>query len=185
MKCIKNEIIIQYLDNQLSPSEKNSIEDHVSHCSRCESAVAEMKDNVALVKKDLSLLNPEAVDVPLLICPEKTDKQKSLSKIFRPAFAWPIDSSLWIKRIVIPTAAVLILVTLTIINFNIFERESDPVQIETVINDLDEIIIDNPNEWWTDRRLIIIIIDEDKKTVERIITSKNEDDIIREVTHLQ
>ncbi len=177
--------MIQYLDDELTKSEKETIETHLSQCDSCRKAMAEMREKVACVKKDLSLLNPDKVDIPLFIYQKGTQKQKHIHKVLRPAFIFSTNSYTWIKKLAIPLAAIFILWIVVTVYNRFFERKSDTIPAETILQDLDEIIVTNPNEWWTDRRLIIIIIDEDKKTVERIITSKNEDDVIREVTHFQ
>lgn len=177
--------MIQYLDDELTKPEKETIESHLSQCDSCRKALADMKEKVAFVKKDLSFLNPEKVDIPLFIVHEEKHKLKRIRKLLHPEVALSGGSYAWIKRLAIPLAAVLILWIGVMIHSRFFERKSGTIQTEAILKNLDEIIITDPNAWWTDRRLIIIIIDEDKKTVERIITSKNEDDVIREVTHLQ
>ena len=180
MKCLAKEIIIQYLDNELSDTEKKEIENHLSICERCRRTVREIKEKIELLKKDMEKLNPEKVIIPSFSYSAIRDIKKK--RIF-PGFLRFSDPVALLIRVFIPVAMIIVLVLFAINYFNVFDHKLDYEKIEAMLNADDELIIPDSNSWWTERRLVITIIHEDNRTYERIITSNKEENIIRETFH--
>ncbi|MCP4725711.1 MAG: hypothetical protein GY863_11775 [bacterium] len=70
---------------------------------------------------------------------------------------------------------------IVVIAYNSFpDSEEDPGYMEAIMRAEEDILIPDSNSWWTERRMFIAIIDKDTKTMEKIVTSKNSDNIISE-----
>jgi anti-sigma factor RsiW len=105
MTCIKDEILLQYIDNECSPAQGSRIAAHLSGCGRCREALRTIEDKVKLIKEKSSLLDPENI-------PEKR--------------VIPLPTRGRRQRWIIPTAAAILLIGLLL--FPLFFPESPPAR---------------------------------------------------------
>ncbi|MCP4723699.1 MAG: hypothetical protein GY863_01620 [bacterium] len=169
MICPEEEIILRYLDNELTEEDTGRFELHLSECEKCRNELDRMAENIALIKRDIKQLEPESINVPDYPF-SKTLKILSLGKVS--------GAKKMLKRIILPAAALIMVV---LIAYNTFkDSEIDQDYMEAIMKAEEDILIPDSNSWWTERRMFIAIIDKDTKTMEKIITSKNSDNIISE-----
>lgn len=158
MKCLKREIIIRYINNELENIERGNVEQHIADCEKCRSAVNKMKEKIDFLRKDIALLNPEKITVPSFEYPAETREEYIIEKN-KPKF---------LRRYLFPAAAVLVILIFIFIKQDTINGEIDFNHIEAVLNAEGETLFPDINAWWFEERLDITIIDVKKRTVEKI-----------------
>ena len=82
MKCIDDELIQKYIDNEASQEEASFIEEHLRDCVVCDEAVDKQKKLAVEIRNALNLFCDKAIGVPTFIKPLK-NKQKTRRKMLR------------------------------------------------------------------------------------------------------
>jgi Predicted transmembrane transcriptional regulator (anti-sigma factor) len=65
MKCISDELIQKYIDNEASQEEAAYINEHLLSCAVCRNAVEEQIKLAAEIRDTINLLSEEIVEIPL------------------------------------------------------------------------------------------------------------------------
>jgi hypothetical protein len=171
MKCLKKELLIQYLDNELPARVVLNVEDHLRICPDCRMRLSQIREEVALVKDALDELNPR--EIPL----EDFDYEKASrpsavpARVRKPARFGTRARSL---RLAAAAAAVLLM----LIGGLHIAKDRAPALNGNDVALYEQVLIEgSPNEFWHNRQLVVRIINEDERSEERIITSKNEESV--------
>jgi hypothetical protein len=167
MICPDEGFIQSYLDKEMPEEEIREFDDHLSECSRCRAEVERHANNLKLLKKEFTRLDPDKVEVPDFPFSglNEPDRRKINIKPMMKFF--------------IPAAAALLIIILVVSN-TLFKDEVDHKFLEAVMMAEEDILIPDSNSWWTEKRMFIAIIDEETKTMEKIVTSKKSENIIAE-----
>lgn len=88
MKCLKKNVILEYIDDEISEKETRMVEAHLSTCQKCREELESMKKDIDLVFENLALLDPTDVPADILIPPLKVEKKARTKRFFIPAFRW-------------------------------------------------------------------------------------------------
>ena len=64
MKCICDELIQKYIDNEASKEEVTYVETHLISCDACKDAVDEQKKLAAEIRNVINLLSEETIEIP-------------------------------------------------------------------------------------------------------------------------
>ncbi|MCP4724005.1 MAG: hypothetical protein GY863_03160, partial [bacterium] len=138
MICPDEEIILRYLDNELTDEDTGRFELHLSECGKCKNELDRMAENIALIKREMEQLGPEKTDVPDFPF-SKTPKIHSSAKIS--------GTKKILRRIILPAAALIMIV---VIAYNSFpDSEEDPGYMEAIMRAEEDILIPDSNSWWT------------------------------------
>lgn len=133
MRCIDDELIQSYVDDELTPEEVVRIEGHLEHCEACKAKISKQRKLATHVKGTLNLLTEEPIDIP-----------KSPKKIH----------ALRSRRLIYGVAAACIAVLLLII----FQNKDTAVENNEYIMQIVEYDYD-ANRSLSDQELIIEFID--------------------------
>lgn len=69
MKCISDEIIQKFIDNETSTQEEAFVRSHISVCERCAERVKQIEQAASRIKKIMHFANNTDVEVPGFIEP--------------------------------------------------------------------------------------------------------------------
>jgi predicted anti-sigma-YlaC factor YlaD len=69
MKCIKTEKIQKYIDREISPEEAALIEEHISDCEKCATAVEQQKRFSNGIIKAINLIATDNKEIPSFVAP--------------------------------------------------------------------------------------------------------------------
>ena len=64
MKCVSDELIQKYIDNEISQEEKAYVEEHLSGCAACSNAADEQRKLAAEICGVINLLSEEVIEIP-------------------------------------------------------------------------------------------------------------------------
>ncbi len=170
MKCFNLDYIQRYLDKELTAEEIKKFEQHLSGCTFCNGELNDRAENIALIRSELSILEPEEIIVPVNpFSTAYTDNRMNAGN----------SRKVFFRRMTL-LAAAAILVAIFISQIDYLNRVEDYDYMEAIMKAEEDILIPDSNTWWTEKRMFIAIIDEENKTMEKIITSKNAENIISE-----
>lgn len=159
MKCLNNEKIIKYIDNELTGHDYKLVGKHLKSCPDCRVKYEDLLEKINLIRSSLDELNPQSVSIPTFRHPE-TERKRRKYGFLKPAMA------------------VLSALIITLASYRIITKDDgneNMVQMEYALDqDMD---ITNPNVMWHERRLIITILDTRDNTCKKIVTSKDENNI--------
>jgi hypothetical protein len=74
MRCISDELIQKFVDNEASAKENSIVESHLSTCSECAEKVEEKRNAASRIKGLISSLNKNDIQVPIFQEPENEKK---------------------------------------------------------------------------------------------------------------
>lgn len=74
MKCISDELIQKFVDNEASAKESFIIQSHLTICSKCAKKVEERRYSVSRIKELIGSLNKNEIQVPVFQKPENPRK---------------------------------------------------------------------------------------------------------------
>jgi hypothetical protein len=79
MICINDDIIQKYIDGEASPDEASLIENHIATCNKCVLRIENQRKLSTNVKKAISLLSKDTLEVPKFEIPLNNIKRHSLT----------------------------------------------------------------------------------------------------------
>jgi len=82
MKCFKEDILQQYIDNELDNESKIAVEHHLSVCSDCMKKLEYLKDNSDFVISELSKLSSDINEIPDISTILPTSKKRIYRNLF-------------------------------------------------------------------------------------------------------
>lgn len=82
MKCFKEDILQQYIDNELNNESKIAVEHHLSVCSDCMKKLEYLKDNSDFVISELSKLSSDINEIPDISTILPTSKKRIYRNLF-------------------------------------------------------------------------------------------------------
>lgn len=88
MKCMNEEIVQKYIDNELFPQEREAVEEHLADCEKCAQLVEEQRAFSNMLKKGLCWIENTEVVVPEFVPAKSASKRKSHLKRY-----WAIAST--------------------------------------------------------------------------------------------
>lgn len=75
MRCISDDLIQKYVDNEISAKEKARIDGHLAHCSECAEKIEERREKANRIKELISSLHRDEIQVPAFREPERSNRQ--------------------------------------------------------------------------------------------------------------
>jgi len=84
MRCISDDIIQKFIDNETSAIENSIVQNHLSTCSKCAKKVEEGRKSTNRIKELIGSLNKDKIQVPIFKEPE--NHKKTLSIHFKKVF---------------------------------------------------------------------------------------------------
>ena len=75
MKCIDDELIQKYIDNEVSLEDAANIDEHLLSCAECRYAVDKQKKLVGEVRDVINLFQVDAIEIPTFNIPVKDSKE--------------------------------------------------------------------------------------------------------------
>lgn len=149
-KCISDEMIQMYIDNEIDTFEKAGMEKHFAECKNCNRRLYEHKKMISDFKHSMSLPNIESIEIPEF----NSEKVSVIARKKHPSFYWK-----W-------TAAAVILIASSLFIHKKLNTNSQ--------NDVRYIIFDmssevDANKPWHEQSMSIYIIDKSGKKIEHII----------------
>lgn len=166
----------EYMDGALPHSAEVAIKQHLKSCQNCSEAF-EKEARFSRVFKDAMEHRTSSISVDLSMVnnlkeAEKRQEFKSLTKKGLKLVLKPVS--------VVLASLFIILVVLVLHMSNPSKKDSTFAYEEPgILEPFESLLIEDPKTDWIERRLIITIVDEEQKTVEKFITSKFPDRIIR------
>jgi len=79
MRCISDELIQKYIDEEASAKENSIVQNHLTTCSRCANKVEESRYSTNRIKKLIGSLNKNEIQVPIFKEPENHKKTFSIN----------------------------------------------------------------------------------------------------------
>lgn len=151
-KCISEEMIQMYIDNEIDAFEKADMEKHFTECKNCNRKLYEHKKMISGFKQSISLGNIESIKIPEF----KDEKVSLIARKKHRLFYWK-----W-------AAAAVILIASSLFIHNKLNTNSQ--------NDVQYIIFDitsevDANKPMHEQSMSIYIIDKSGKRIENIINN--------------
>lgn len=148
-KCISDEMIQMYIDNEIDTFEKAGMEKHFAECKNCNRRLYEHKKMISDFKQSISLVNIESIEIPEF----KYEKTPLIARKKHPSFYWK-----W--------AAAVILIASSLFIYEKLNTNS-PNDVRYIIYDMSSEV--DANKPWHEQSMSIYIIDKSGKKIEHII----------------
>ena len=177
MNCLTDDILMQYLDNELPAKLTKNAKAHLLGCENCRARLDRLTEQVARVAGMMDQLNPPVVDVPAFVPPQQ-NAQPAVS--YRPAWSQlvsPFGLPLWWRRTAV---AAVVAVALAILGLSLNQSRETEMQTSLVSPEPRHLLNTDANSLWRDRQLIITVTNESDGTCQRIVSSRHERNVIRE-----
>jgi hypothetical protein len=84
MRCISDDMIQKYIDNETSSKENSIVQNHLATCSKCAKKVEDSRNSANRIKELIGSLNKDEIQVPVFKEPENHKKTFSIhyKKVF-------------------------------------------------------------------------------------------------------
>ena len=82
MKHFDETTIQKYLDNELSPEERNEVEKHLENCQECSKQIDNQRVFAENVKKSIEAFVPNEAEIPDCIPTEENENLKNSLNLF-------------------------------------------------------------------------------------------------------
>jgi hypothetical protein len=179
MKCLKKEIIFNYINGELSKEDFLTVKNHLASCMKCQAIHDKHKAKIELIRKNLDELEPAIVPEHVFIKPMRHEKRKVRQFIngitdvkFVPRFVN------WKRLIVVPVLLIFILLLFISKDKSKLYNE---VETQRIFFSAENYFDEDPKKDWNEKSLHITIINKQENTIELIRSSINKENISREV----
>lgn len=88
MTCLRKNILMEYIDNELSGEKLRRVEAHLSGCPACRENLEQMKTDIDLVMENMEMLDPVDIPADTSITMPAEEKKAGTGRISLPAFRW-------------------------------------------------------------------------------------------------
>ena len=150
-KCISDEMIQMYIDNEIDAFEKAGMEKHFAECKNCKRKLHEHKKMISGFKQSMSLPNIESIEAPVF----------NYNKT--PVIAWKKHRLFYWKW----AAAVILITSSLFIHKKLNTNSQNNVQY--IIFDISSEV--DANKPLHEQSMSIFIIDKSGKKIENIINN--------------
>jgi len=178
MKCLSENKIFDYLNQELSKDEKKFITEHIESCEKCRSKQIAVQSNIQLVNVKLDLLEPTNIPKePFVVPVEKTKREQSIyRKILFPSL--PFVN--WKRALAFST------ITICLIFGFLLKNKSEP-NYEEICNHVVSIELSfmaDPKQDLNENSLYMSFFDGEKMQLEIVRTSDTGKAISRDIIPL-
>lgn len=151
-KCMSDEMIQIYIDNEIDAFEKAGMEKHFAECKNCNRRLYEHKKMISGFKQSISLVNIESIEIPEF----KYEKTPVIARKKHRLFYWK-----W------AAAAVILIASSLFIHEKLNTNSQNDVQY--IIFDMSSEV--DANKPLHEQTMSIYIIDKSGKQIETIINN--------------
>lgn len=142
MKCISDELIQKYIDNETSENEEAYIKNHFEDCGKCAEKAENMRQIAGYIKQLIRSLNEREAEIP------KFNKTVQKPKVIKLSY----------KRIIYAVSAACLLIVFLLL----YQKPNDEIEIE-YLYDLESEY--NANLPVSEQEMGIQIIDSEGKLI--------------------
>lgn len=177
MNCKKcQELIFEYFDKSLIQKKEKKVYGHLKVCKDCFELYKKEERFSKFLKNAMDYRTPSLVIDDSIVDRLKNEKEerKFLSLAHRKLY--------FILR---PISILILLFTASLVFLVLQFSEKDkgyvisPIEEREVLNYEEGLLLTDPKTDWIERRLLITVIDKKRNSVEKIITSKFPEKIIK------
>lgn len=165
MKCLKTEMMFNYLNDEMKEETKKSVREHLENCKKCQTKLAIVKKEIQLISDNLSLLEPTKIPDKHFVVPSYTKKRK---KSFNTKFTFSVLPAIDIKKGLAFSAIILCLLTCLLL------KKKSTSAYEEVVNhvvSMELSFMADPKQDLNENSLYMSVFDGEKMQLQIVRTS--------------